>query len=143
MKKIGFVAITMFVVILLFAGWKPADESSGIQFFQGTWKQALAKAKKEHKPIFLDLSASWCSPCKLLKKVTFTNPEVGDFYNKNFINVEFDGEKGDGDKLSDRFNIYGFPALFYIDENDKVIYRADGYKTPAALIELGKKVLAR
>ncbi|MGC9354522.1 MAG: thioredoxin family protein, partial [Mariniphaga sp.] len=52
----------------------PEDEKSktGITFHQGNWKEALETAKKENKPIFLDISASWCAPCKLLKANTFT-----------------------------------------------------------------------
>ena len=33
------------------------SDEDGIQFFQGTWNEALALAEKENKPIFLDVYA--------------------------------------------------------------------------------------
>ncbi|MBW6479654.1 MAG: thioredoxin family protein [Bacteroidales bacterium] len=42
-------------------------KNEGMVFFTGTWDEALAQAKKENKLIFLDIYASWCAPCKMLK----------------------------------------------------------------------------
>lgn len=44
------------------------SSETGIQFFNGTWEEALALAEKESKPIFLDVYAVWCGPCKALKR---------------------------------------------------------------------------
>jgi len=38
--------------------------ATGIQFFKGTFQQALAKAKKENKMIMMDCYTTWCGPCK-------------------------------------------------------------------------------
>ena len=61
---------------------------SGIEFFHGSWDEALELAKKEHKAIFMDAYAEWCGPCKRMAKNIFTQKEVGDFFNKHFINVK-------------------------------------------------------
>ncbi len=56
----------------------PAKEkAAGIMFHEGTWAEALELAKSENKPIFLDVYATWCGPCKRLKKNTFSDQEVG------------------------------------------------------------------
>ncbi len=60
---------------------------TGISFHQGTWDEALQMAREEGKPIFPDISASWCGPCKRLKANTFTDPEVGKLFNIGFFNV--------------------------------------------------------
>ena len=41
-----------------------AAEGDGVQFFEGSFRQALAKAKKEKKLIMFDAYTSWCGPCK-------------------------------------------------------------------------------
>ena len=61
------------------------EETDGIQFFTGTWDEALEKAKEENKLIFLDAYASWCGPCKRMSKSVFTDEKVGEFFNANFI----------------------------------------------------------
>ncbi|GET24374.1 thioredoxin family protein [Prolixibacter sp. NT017] len=116
---------------------------SGITFHQGSWDEALQLAKKEGKPIFLDISASWCGPCKMLKARTFPSEEVGNFYNANFINVAVDGEKGEGIELARKFKIRGYPSLIFIDSNGNLIAQTAGYRNPKQFIELGEQIVNR
>ncbi len=120
-----------------------AGKETGITFHEGTWEEALQRAKKEGKPIFLDISASWCGPCKMLKARTFPNGEVGKFYNENFINVAVDGEKGEGIELAQKYKIRGYPSLIFIDSNGKLIAQTAGFRNPKQFIELGKQIVNR
>lgn len=115
--------------------------TSGIDFHTGTWKEALDLARKEGKPVFLDISAGWCGPCKALKKNTFPNAEVGAYYNSNFINVMVDGEKGEGEELARKFNIRGYPTMIFLSSDGDIITRTSGYRDPQELINLGKEVI--
>lgn len=119
------------------------DNETGIAFHKGTWDEALQLAKKEARPIFLDIYASWCGPCKMLKFRTFPNEEVGEFYNANFINVAVDGEKGEGVELARKYNIQGYPSLIYIDSNGQLIAKTAGYRNPKQLIDIGKQIIQK
>ncbi len=97
-------------------------EASGIDFYTGSWEEALQQAKMEGKPIFLDISASWCGPCKMLKANTFSNMKVGEYYNTHFINVAVDGEEGEGIQLASKYrtpilgisiSIKSFPVFIF------------------------------
>jgi len=118
-------------------------DKTGIDFHTGTWAEALQKAMKEGKPLFLDISASWCGPCKLLKANTFPNKEVGKFFNSNFVNVAVDGEEGEGVTLARKYNIRGYPTMIFLDSKGNVISQITGYRDPEGLIESGKQVLNR
>lgn len=138
---IAFSAIAM-VAVYAFANPKvdfKADTEEGIQFHNGTWEEALQLAKKENKLIFLDIYATWCGPCKKLKANTFSNTEVGSYYNQNFVNVAFDGEQGDGAMLMQKYGLRSFPSLLFIDGNGKVVGQTVGYHNPSQFLELGQK----
>ncbi|MGA0557393.1 thioredoxin family protein [Larkinella sp. VNQ87] len=112
----------------------------GIQFSEASWKAHLAKAKAEKKIIFLDAYTSWCGPCKLLQKNVFTQKEVGDLFNKEFINVKIDMEKGEGPELAMQYPLEGYPTLLFIDGDGKVVRKVLGYQTPEQLLAIGKDV---
>ena len=43
--------------------------AQGIEFFHGTYEEALQKARAEGKQIFVDVYTSWCGPCKMMAPV--------------------------------------------------------------------------
>ena len=138
----GIILIVLTSAKLPELGLKTGNKT-GITFYEGSWKQALQLAKEEGKPIFLDISASWCGPCKMLKAKTFPNEEVGEFYNANFINVAVDGEKGEGVELARKYQIMGYPSLIYVDSNGQLIAQTAGYRNSEQLIDIGKQVINR
>jgi len=141
------IAIILISVILL-TNYSPAftngpgDTQPGINFFEGTWDEALALAKKENKLIFLDVYATWCGPCKRLSAQTFPDPEVGKYYNERFINVKVDGEKGEGLTLRQRYGVRGYPTLLFINYKGEVVHKTAGFRDPQRFIDLGKSVPA-
>ena len=146
MKNKIFIASAVIIVVAVYAFNNPevdfkADNKDGIQFYKGTWNEALELAKKENKLIFLDIYATWCGPCKKLKKNTFSDEKVGQFYNSNFINVSFDGEQVEGLTLVNRYHLTAYPSLLFIDENGKVVTQSGGYQNPDELVALGKSTL--
>ncbi len=117
------------------------DSSPGITFYEGSWNDALQKAKDENKLIFLDIYASWCGACKRLKANTFTDREAGDLYNANFINLALDGEKGEGKVLAKKYGVRAYPTLLFIDHTGRLVAEVNGYHNPRRFVELGKRVL--
>jgi thioredoxin-related protein len=112
---------------------------SGIQFTSISFDEALKLAKKEKKNIFLDAYASWCGPCKMLKRNVFPQKEVGDFFNTNFINMAIDMEQGEGPQLARKFNVQAYPTLLFINAKGEVVGSALGYHQADEIIALGKK----
>ena len=147
MKRITFFITTILIAFTSFAGppesGSKTEKETGIQFHEGSWEEALKKAEEEGKPVFLDISASWCGPCKMLKARTFPNDEVGEFYNANFVNVMVDGEKGEGIELARKYNIRGYPTLIFLDSSGEVIAQTAGYRNPEQFIEIGKQIINR
>lgn len=119
-----------------------AAPSQGISFFEGNWEEALEKAKVEEKLIFVDAYAEWCGPCKHMARQVFPQEKVGAFYNRHFINMQIDMEKGMGLEFRKEYPVAAFPTLFFIDANGKVVKKAQGAQKADGLISLGRSALS-
>jgi thiol-disulfide isomerase/thioredoxin len=113
--------------------------AQGIEFFQGTWEQALQEARKQSKVIFVDAYAKWCGPCKKMAATTFKNEEVGSYFNQHFINVKLDMEEGEGLQFRKKYPVSAFPTLFFIDGSGEVVQKAVGAQDAPGLLKLGEK----
>ncbi len=117
--------------------------AQGIEFFKGTWEEALVKAKEEKKLIFVDAYAKWCGPCKVMAKNVFTLEEVGDFFNDNFINMKMDMEESESKTFRGKFAVSAFPTLFFINEKQETVHKSVGGKQANGLIALAKTALSK
>src|ERR1700754_2201281 len=110
-------------------------QQEGIHFFKGTLKEAMNKAKEEKKPIFFDAYASWCGPCKHMDAEVYTRPDVGEFFNNNFVCIRVDMEKGEGPNLAKIFtSIDGYPSMIFVSNDGHVIKTLLGSRSGDALI---------
>lgn len=115
--------------------------AQGIQFEHSNWSEALAKAKREEKLVFLDAVTSWCGPCKIMAKEVFPDSTVGAFFNANFVSIKLDMERGEGIDISNRYKIWVYPTLLFVDARGEVEHRSAGFHGPKELIELGTLAL--
>lgn len=116
---------------------------SGINFIEDDWNNALQQAKAKNKLVFLDIYATWCGPCKMLKQYTFSDTAVGSFFNQNFINISVDGEKGIGPQLAQQFSINGYPSLIITDAQGKAILFTEGYMPADYLLKFAADALKK
>jgi len=114
--------------------------AQGIEFFEGTYQEALAKAQTEEKLIFVDAYATWCGPCKRMAKNVFTHPEVGEYYNQAFIALKLDMEKSEGRKFGQEFPVRAYPTLFYINEKGELLKKVVGGKSVEQFLALGQEI---
>jgi uncharacterized protein len=61
--------------------WHPWDEA------------AIAKARREEKPIFLSIGYSACHWCHVMEHESFENPEIARLLNDNFVSIKVDREE--------------------------------------------------
>ncbi len=134
MKKI------LTVIVLLATSFSMA-QAQGIDFFHGSWPEALEKAKAEQKLIFVDAYASWCGPCKRMANSVFPDPAVGDYFNANFISLKIDMEKPENAEFAGKYPVRAYPTLYFIDAEGKVVTKNVGGMSTEQLIEFGKKAL--
>lgn len=138
MKKILIVLAAIMLAIPALAQEKP-----GIKWEEGTLNQALKKAKESGKElVFLDCYATWCGPCQYMAKSVFTTKEAGDYFNKKFVNIKIDMEKGEGINLARQFKIQGYPTFIILNHNGKELGRIVGGTQIEQFIQKVEGVLA-
>ena len=129
------------ICVFMLIGYQADAQKGGIQFQDLEWSEALKKAKSENKLIFLNGMAQWSQPCKLMDEYTFSDTEVGEYYNKNFINLSIDMEAFPGSELAERYQVYLYPTLLFINGDGMVVHRGCGAMDSAVLIDLGQRAL--
>ena len=63
-------------------------------------EEALAKARREDKPIFLSVGYSSCYWCHVMERLVFSDPDIAHLMNQFFVNIKVDREeRPDIDKI--------------------------------------------
>ena len=132
MKKI-ISGLFLFTSIIAFA-------QEAIQFQDVPFKDLIAKAKKENKIVFIDAYTSWCGPCKMMEKNTFTKKSVGDYYNANFINARFDMEKGEGREIAAKYGVRSYPTYLFLNGDGELVSQNFGYMEESPFVAMGQDV---
>jgi uncharacterized protein YyaL (SSP411 family) len=55
--------------------------------------EALEKAKRENRPIFLSIGYSTCYWCHVAERTLFSNPRIAELMNRWFVNIKVDREE--------------------------------------------------
>ncbi|SEA47245.1 Thioredoxin-like [Arachidicoccus rhizosphaerae] len=110
-----------------------------IDFFRGTWQQALQEAGKINRPVLAEVGASWCLPCRQLQQETFKDSGVVQFLNKHVITITLDAENKEGTGLVDLWQVSTYPTLLFFDVSGKMLMRYEGFIGSDSLLALAKK----
>ena len=82
-------------------------------------KEAFEKAAKEKKPILLDIHGVWCHWCHVMESNTYSNPEVINMINKDFVAIKVDTDKRPD--VNKRYNQGGWPSTVFLATNGQII----------------------
>ncbi|HEY5464669.1 MAG TPA: thioredoxin fold domain-containing protein [Hanamia sp.] len=136
--------LVCFIFLLITNASCIAQQAVGIKFEKGlNWVEIKQKARKENKFIFLDAYTTWCAPCRYMAKYIFPQPQVGDFFNKHFINiaVQIDTTKkdnkyvkswyNDAKMISNLYKIDAYPTYLFFNQDGILVHIIKGASNSA------------
>jgi thioredoxin-related protein len=130
--------ISIVLVAIFFSSLVQAQ----VNFVNQSWEQILSKAKSENKLVYLDAYTDWCGWCKVLDKETFSNPQVGDFMNRNFVSTKLEMEKSEmGKKIAMKYVVNSFPSGLIFNGDGNLVYTIAGYSPPKDFMNLLKEAI--
>ena len=134
------VIFRMLMVVVLSTTTISFASAQGIKFVESNFKEAVAQAEQENKLLFMDCYTSWCGPCRLLANRVFPNDSIGQFFNKHFVSLKVDMEKGEGPALARQYGVKAYPTLLFIDPStQEIVSQVVGFRTVKALLEDAQK----
>ncbi len=101
--------------------------SQKVEFFDGSWEQANARAALENKYIIVDAYTEWCGWCKVMEKETFCDSAVASFINTNFVPLRIDFEDSLGVVLSMKFRVWAYPTTMVFNPKGQLVGKISGY----------------
>jgi thiol-disulfide isomerase/thioredoxin len=125
MKKFLLVGITFLFLPIVFGQ---------VNFQDLSLEEAIEKAKKENKLVFVDVYAEWCGPCKMLDRDVFPDKDLGKKLNKSFISIKVDGDEEINWGLKESFGISAYPTMLMIHPTSAENRKIEGYRQAEDLI---------
>lgn len=124
-------------------------------------EEALAKQKKNPKPIFLEVYTDWFAQCKMFEANTLRNEEVADLINRNYYAVKFNAEgnsvvnfkgnsfnnpnfdpnrkgRNSAHELTTYLKVEGYPSIYILNRSGEVQEKVTGFKTAEELLRFLK-----
>lgn len=117
----------------------PAVTKNGFQKL--TLETALKHAKKQEKVVMVDFTATWCGPCKMLDKNTFSQKNVQSWLKKNTVAIKIDVDKNRD--LAKKYKIRGIPCMVFVDPEGEEVGRVVGYRNADGFLTAVKKALKK
>jgi thiol:disulfide interchange protein DsbD len=142
-RNLIIVAVLLgFLIVLLAIQNRGGSEGGGSG--QIAWltelPPALASAKETGKPIMIDFFATWCGPCKMLDKQTYSDDRVA-AASTNWLMVRIDVDKNQ--TLAQYYSVSSIPTIVTLGSDGKELQREVGFIGVGPMLTLMEKSAAR
>ncbi len=124
LRKIMNTAAVLLLSMLALQSCSKPHTRHGVDFFTGTWEEAVEKARSSGKHIYIDAYTKWCGPCKEMERDVYTESAVADYMNRHFVCMKLDAEEGEGLRMAMKYRVRVFPTHLIFNSDGDLRFRA-------------------
>jgi thiol:disulfide interchange protein len=110
-----------------------ADGGAGAEGDEIVWysyEEGMKIAQEQKKPVMIDVYAGWCTWCKELDRVVYTDPDVIKLSDE-FVCIKINADRQRN--LAAKYNPRGgVPAVIFLRADDSEVHRLGGYPREGA-----------
>ncbi len=140
------IVILVACLFLVAVRWQSIrDLISGGQFpepafqWQHSWPEAEKLAKEQSKPMLVVFSASWCPPCKTMKREVWPDAEVGKAVLAGYVPLYVDVDETEHAEKVSKYGVSGIPYVVVLDQDGNVLKSANFMSASEAVQFLAQK----
>jgi thiol:disulfide interchange protein len=109
------------------SGYVPVHKYDPSRNAEQDIRAAINEAQRTHKRILLEVGGEWCGWCHLMDRYFEQNAKLSAFRDQHYITVKinFSQENQNQKALSRYPEISGYPHLFVLEQNGKLLHSQD------------------
>jgi thiol-disulfide isomerase/thioredoxin len=118
---------------IILSGLLVAGDHGRVDWFEGTFDQALAEAARSKRIVLVEFWAKTCPYCLQLDRQTLNDNTVVE-EARGFVCLPVDAESADGRPIAERYGITGWPTLVFLEPDGTLRDRLAGFRGPQQLV---------
>ena len=91
-----------------------------------SWSDFQNRIEITGSKYFVDFTAGWCAPCKVMDLQVFTDSRVIEVTNKSYLAKQIDIDDFDGIAIAQKYRIVSLPTILIFDCSGQFLHRIEG-----------------
>jgi len=112
---------------------------SAVDFRKGNLEKIKEIAGQEGKLYFVNFTASWCSPCKVMDDYTYTDPGLSYYVRQNYLATKVDIDAFEGVGYKQQYNIRSLPSILIFNSKGRLVGRYEESMSATKMINVLKQ----
>ncbi|WP_421715714.1 thioredoxin family protein [Arcobacter arenosus] len=105
--------------------------------FEKDYNKALERLNSENKELLVMVSSKTCPECNYMKKHIFTQDDVANYINKNYVAVDLDiNDKN----IPEQMKFWGIPRFYISKDGENVLKKKMGGMKKEQFLDFASKV---